>query len=275
MSNRIDNLSQDVTNANNRSFSAPCAVAGHAEPTPDKVPHCLYADGRGLTLGGPAAVLAPSGADSLTHVSFESLIDRVRELEFHFGYLPDRYLQSLRGQIISSRDQSVIMSGDSIIDSVRSHRLRVCDPVSPTPGSSRDGDSIVPFLQSLFGSSTFISSSRPVPSAALPSVSGATFMDGCGAVGGGGPKVGLSDPLCVGSYSLCSSHSSAELFSFVHQGESSPGGDRGVDRQRGCRTSPVVSRFLQSPVRGPEDFRVMEACDRPVVIGRVRPTHSV
>ena len=64
----------------------------------------------------------------------------------------DRYLQSLRGQIISSRDQSVIMSGDSIIDSIRSHRLRVCDPVSPTPGSSHDGDSIVPFLQSLFGS---------------------------------------------------------------------------------------------------------------------------
>ena len=110
MSNCIDNLSQDVSNVNNHSFSASYAVAGRAEPTPDKVPHCLYADGRGSTLGGPAAALAPSGADSLPHVSFESLIDRVRELESQFGYLPDRHLQSLRGHIISSRDQSIMMS---------------------------------------------------------------------------------------------------------------------------------------------------------------------
>ena len=127
--------------------------------------------------------MAPTGADSLTHVSFESLIDRVRELEQHFGYLADRYLQSLRGQIISSRDHSVMMSGDSIIDSIRYHRLRVCGPVSPTPGSSRDGDSIVPFLQSLFGIATFNSSSRPVPSPVSPSVSEATFMGGCSLVG--------------------------------------------------------------------------------------------
>ena len=62
------------------------------------------------------------------------MIDRVRELEQHFGYLLNRYLQFLRGKIISSRDHSVMMSGDSIIDSIGSHRLRVCDPVSPTPG---------------------------------------------------------------------------------------------------------------------------------------------
>ena len=49
ISNRIDNLSQDVTNANNPSFSAPYAVAGRAEPMPDKVPHCPYSDGRGST----------------------------------------------------------------------------------------------------------------------------------------------------------------------------------------------------------------------------------
>ena len=69
MCNRIDNLSQDVSNVNIHSFLASYAVAGRAEPTPDKVPHCLYADGRGSTLGGPAAALAPSGADSLPHVS--------------------------------------------------------------------------------------------------------------------------------------------------------------------------------------------------------------
>ena len=103
MSNRIDSLSQDVTNANN-PFPAPCAVAGRAETPPDKVPHCPYSDGRGSTLGGPADALAPSGADSLTHVSFEPLTDRVRELQQHFGYLHNRYLQSLRGQIISARD---------------------------------------------------------------------------------------------------------------------------------------------------------------------------
>ena len=80
-----------------------------------------------------------------------------------------------------------MMSGDSIIDSVRSHRLRLCDPVLPTSGSSRDGDSIVPFLQLLFGSSMFISSSRPVPSAALLSVSGAIFMGGFSSFGVGGP----------------------------------------------------------------------------------------
>ena len=85
----------------------------------------------------------------------------------------------------------------------------------------------------------------------------------------------LSDSLRVGSSSFCGSHSSAELFPVFHQGESSPGGDRVFDRQRGCRTSPIVSRFLQSPDRGPEGFRVVETCDRPVVIERVRSTYAI
>ena len=54
--------------------------------------------------------------------------------------------------MVSDRNHSVMMSGDSIVDSVRSHRLRVCDPVTPTPGSSRDGDSLVPFLRSVWPS---------------------------------------------------------------------------------------------------------------------------
>ena len=82
-----------------------------------------------------SGALAPSGADPPTQISFENLISRVRELETNFGYLPDRYLQSLVRQVIMSADSSVMMSGESIVDSVRSHRLRVCDPVSPTPGS--------------------------------------------------------------------------------------------------------------------------------------------
>ena len=88
MSSRIDNLSQDVIKSNNDSFSAHTAVAGRAEPTPDKVTQCSYTDGRGSTLGGPAA----AGADSHSHISFESLLSRVRELETHFGYVPDRYV---------------------------------------------------------------------------------------------------------------------------------------------------------------------------------------
>ena len=178
MSSRTDSLTQDVTNVNIPSLSAPFAVAGRAEPPPDKVPHCTYSDGRGSTLGGPAAALAPPGADPLTHVSFESLIDRVRDLEHHFGYLSDRYLQSLWGQVVSARDHSVMMSGESIVDSVRSHRLRVCDPVSSTPWSSRDGDSVVPFLWSLIGLPVVSSSYGSVPSAVSPSVYGATFMGG-------------------------------------------------------------------------------------------------
>ena len=176
MSSHIDSLSQDVTKSNDASFSAPSAVAGRAEPPPNKVPHCSYSDGRGSTLGGPAAALAASGADSPTHISFESLISRVRELETYFGYLPYRYLQSLVGQVIMSTDSSVMMFGESIVDSVRSHRLRVCDPVSPTPGSSHDGDSVVPYLKSLFGLPAVVSLSGTVPSAVVPSGSGVTVL---------------------------------------------------------------------------------------------------
>ena len=49
MSSRINSLTQDVTNVNNPSLSAPFAVAGRAEPPPDKVPHYPYSDGCGST----------------------------------------------------------------------------------------------------------------------------------------------------------------------------------------------------------------------------------
>ena len=58
MCSRIDSLGQDVTKSNAASFSAHSAVAGRAEPTPDKVPHCSYSEGLGSTLGGPAAAVA-------------------------------------------------------------------------------------------------------------------------------------------------------------------------------------------------------------------------
>ena len=94
-------------------------------------------------------------------------------------------------------------------------------------------------------------------------------------MGGGGSEAGVSGPLRVGSSTFCGSHSSAELFLVVHQGEGSPGGDRGVDRQRDCRDRPFVSRILQSPVRGPEGFGFVEACYRPVVPERFCPADTV
>ena len=75
-----------------------------------------------------------------------------------------------------SFNSSVMMSGESIVDSVRSYRLRVCNPVSLTPGSLQDGDSLVPFLRSLFGLPAVVSSSGTVPSAVVSSDSGATVM---------------------------------------------------------------------------------------------------
>ena len=38
---------------------------------------------------------------------------------------------------------------------------------------------------------------------------------------------------------------------------------------------PFISRFLQSPVRGPEGFGVVEACHRPVVFERFCSANTV
>ena len=67
------------------------------------------------------------------------------------GYLSDSFLTYLRGKVIYSMDQSLFLFGDSIANSVRFFRLRLFDPRSPTPGSSREGDSIIPFVCSLLG----------------------------------------------------------------------------------------------------------------------------
>ena len=82
---------------------------------------------------------------------FGEFLARIRDLECRFGYLPDNYLVSLRGKVIHSPDYSLYLSGDAIFDSVRSFRLRLMDPASPLPGSSRDSDSVIPFLCSLLG----------------------------------------------------------------------------------------------------------------------------
>ena len=65
-------------------------------------------------------------------------------------------------------------------------------------------------------------------------------MGGGGPDGGlWGPHGGLWGPLRVGAFTLCGSCPSAELFSFVHQGKCAPGGDNGVDRQKGLSSSPL------------------------------------
>ena len=118
---------------------------------------------------------------------------------------------------------------------------------------------------------SLVFSGRRLSGPPLPTIEG----QGCGAVGGGGSEVGLPGPLHVGSSTLCGSHSSAELFPFDHQGEGSPGRVGGIDRQRGCRARPCISRLLQSPVHGPEGFGVVEACYRPVVVERFCPANAV
>ena len=92
----------------------------------------------------------------------------------------------------------------------------------------------------------------------------------------------LLGPICFSSSTVTGSSSSAELFPFLHQGESSSGGDRGFDCQRRCRASSSVSRFL---IRCPLHrghlvmatwlfFGVLEASDRFVVSQRVSSCDS-
>ena len=75
INNKIDNLSQDV---DNRSLAAPSAVAGRAEPTPDKPSLAPYSDGLEGNLGGPVASEAPTGVDSPTQIEFGVFLARVR-----------------------------------------------------------------------------------------------------------------------------------------------------------------------------------------------------
>ena len=142
---RIDVISQESY----RSFSAPTVVAGRNEPTPDRTPFAAYSDVLGANLGGPAATEASSGVGFPSQMLLGEFLARIRLCKF--GYLPDNYFGSLHGKVIHSPDYSLYLSGDAIFDSVRSFRSRLLDPVSPLPGSSRDSDSVIPFLCSLLG----------------------------------------------------------------------------------------------------------------------------
>ena len=57
--------------------------------------------------------------------------------------MPEVFLTSLLGKVIFSLEPSFAVSGDAIADIPASFCLRVVDP---TPGSSKNGDSIIPLF---------------------------------------------------------------------------------------------------------------------------------
>ena len=144
---RIDVISQE----SNSSFSAPSVVAGCNEPTPDRTPFAAYSDVLGANLGGLAATEASLDVGFPSQMLLGEFLPGIKDLECKFGYLPDNFLNSLRGKVIHSPDYSLYLSGDANLDSLRSFRSRLLDPISPLPGSSRDSNSVIPFLCSLLG----------------------------------------------------------------------------------------------------------------------------
>ena len=82
----------------------------------------------------------------LPRVSFEELLVNFKVLEFSHGYVPDCFLTSLGGVVVYSSDLSLAMGRDLLADSILSYLACFFDPMSPTPCSSRDGDSIIPYF---------------------------------------------------------------------------------------------------------------------------------
>ena len=152
---RIDDNSQGVSNS---SFPAPTVVARRNKPTPDRTPLAAYTDILGANLGGPAATEASTDVGFPTQMLFGEVLARIRDLKIKFGYVPDNYLMALCGKVIHSSDYSLYLSGDAILDSVRSFCLRLLDPVSPMLGSSRDSDLVIPFFMFLIGRGESVSS---------------------------------------------------------------------------------------------------------------------
>ena len=98
-SNAVDrNVSQDVVTLS--SLSAPSAVAGRSELAPDRASSVLHTGGLGYNLEGPAAADEPTDSASLSRLSFDNFIAKVRDLEALHGYVPDFFLSSLRGACV-------------------------------------------------------------------------------------------------------------------------------------------------------------------------------
>ena len=68
--------------------------------------------------------------------------------------MPDAFLALLCCKVMYSTEHSFAISGDLIADSVVSFRASTFDLVNPLPGSSKDGDSVIPLICNIVGVST-------------------------------------------------------------------------------------------------------------------------
>ena len=68
--------------------------------------------------------------------------------------MPDAFLALLCCKVMYSTEHSFAISGNLIADSVVSFRASTFDLVNPLPGSSKDGDSVIPLICNIVGLST-------------------------------------------------------------------------------------------------------------------------
>ena len=87
---------------------------------------------------------------------------------------------------------------------------------------------------------------------------------GCRTLGAGVVEDGISHPHLITS-SLSGSHPHAQLFPFLHQGESSSGGGSVAPCEGSDSTHSSFAGLLQLPLCGLEDLQVAEACHQPLV----------
>ena len=107
---------------------------------------------------------------------------------------------------------------------------------------------------------------RRLPSQLLVGLEGS----GCGHLGGGGPSGRLSDPFRPSTSSIRAPTLPAGVLPTVHQGSRLNPGASKPSSERGSRTSPSVSWFLQPSVPRPEGFEVVASHHRPVDPERLR-----
>ena len=106
--------------------------------------------------------MMPMGDSIPSCLSFEDFLVTLRVLESSGESMPDAFLAFLRGKVVYSTEHSLTIIGDSITDSVVLLCARTFDTLKPLPGSSKDGDSIIPLICNLVG----------VSASSLPSVVG-------------------------------------------------------------------------------------------------------
>ena len=152
-------VSQDVLTV---PFAVPSVVAGRSQLVTDRAPFAQCSVGLGITLGGLVTIDEFAGNSSSSRLSFEDLFFTLRVLELSGGSVSDAFLASLCDKVEYSTEHSFVISGDLIADLVVSFCARTLDPVNPLPDSSKEWDSVIPFLCNIVG----------VSASCLPSVVG-------------------------------------------------------------------------------------------------------